>query len=104
MKSLGMILLAKFKFKSKSKEKLRLFNHIETEKNIIGASRIEMLSNREISVDGCRQILEYNDLYVKIKINEGELIITGKSLGIPVFDGSQIKISGVIGTLEFSIR
>lgn len=98
--------MARFKFKSKSKKgKIRLFNSEEAQKQLkIGGSRIEMLSNREISVDGCRQILEYNDLYVKIKISEGELIISGKLLDIPVFDGPQIKISGVIGSVEFNVR
>ena len=98
--------MAKFKFRSNvKKNKIKLFDHSDGEKQIkIGGSRIEMLSNREISVDGCRQILEYNDLYVKIKITEGELIISGKSLDIPVFDGPQIKITGVIGSVEFPNR
>ena len=91
---------------NKRKNKIQLFSKGDDFKSArrICGSRIEMYSNREISVDGCRGILEYNDLYVKLKTREGELMITGKRLNIPVFDGPLITVSGIIDSLEFSHR
>ena len=98
--------MAKFKFKSKKeKKKIRLFkcaDLLENTKKLSG-SRIEILSNRELSLDGCKQIIEYNDVYVRIKISEGYITICGKSLYIPVFEGPQITVSGKIETIEFSV-
>ena len=98
--------MAKFRFKSKKpKRKIRLFRYtdaLEKSRKLSG-SKIEMMSNRELCLDGCRQICEYNDIYVKIKIQEGYITICGASLDIPVFDGPQITISGKIETIEFSV-
>ena len=98
--------MAKFKFKSKKdKKRIKLFKCsevLEKTKKFSG-SRLEMLSNRELYLDGSRQILEYNDVYIRIKTSEGYITVCGKSLSIPVFDGPQITISGKIDTIEFTV-
>ncbi len=99
--------MAKFRFKTNSEnKKLKIFrcaNVIEGSKRISGA-RIEMLSNKELSLDGCRGILEYNDVYVRLKIIDGEITVVGTSLDIPVYDGPQITVTGCIKSIEFSVR
>ena len=99
--------MAKFRFTGdKNKKRIRLFGYEETLDNAqkFSGSKIEMLSNREISVDGCRGIAEYNDAYVKLKIIGGSLIINGKSLTIPVFSRPIITVTGRIDSVEFCVR
>ena len=99
--------MAKFKFTSAKRNKgIKLIGcakTIESARKFSGA-KIEMLSNREISVDGCRGILEYNDEYIKIKIIGGILIINGKTLKIPIFERPLITVTGEIGGIEFCVR
>ncbi|MBO4431952.1 MAG: YabP/YqfC family sporulation protein [Clostridia bacterium] len=99
--------MAKFKFTGAKKDKsIRLFGYEETFKNAkkFSGAKIEMLSNREISVDGCRGITEYNDSYVKLKIIGGLLIISGKGLQIPIFEKPIITVTGIIENIELCIR
>lgn len=104
---MGVFSLAKFRFTSDKKRKaLRIFRYndaVDSVKKISGA-KIEMFSNREISVDGCKGIAEYSDVYTKIKITGGIMIITGKNLDIPIFDGPLITVTGKIETIEFCVR
>ena len=99
--------MAKFRFTTNSqKKKIKIFscaNVVESGKRISGA-RIEMISNKELSVDGCRGISEYNDVYVRLKIIGGEITVVGTSLDIPVYDGPQITVKGIIKSIEFSVR
>lgn len=97
--------MAKFKFKTGKKKKVILGykQAVEEIKKISGA-RIEMISNKEVSIDGCKGIVEYNDEYVKLRISDGVLVLIGSSLSIPVFDGPFITISGKISNIEFCVR
>lgn len=99
--------MAKFKFTTDKKRKaLRIFryNDAVTGMKKISGAKIEMLSNREISVDGCKGIAEYSDVYAKIKITGGTMTISGKNLDIPLFDGPVITVTGMIETIEFCVR
>ncbi len=62
---------------------------------------IEAEGNREISVDGCRGILEYGQ--DRIKLNAGSLIIAfyGDNLEIKVYSDIQTVIAGSIASIEF---
>lgn len=99
--------MAKFKFKSKKGAKKTNFfscrDILDKAKKITG-SKIEILANKEITVDGCRGILEYSDTYIKIRIPDGVIILTGGSFDIPVFDGPVITVCGTISTVEFCVR
>ena len=99
--------MAKFKFTTDKKRKsLNIFRYndaVDSVKKISGA-KIEMFSNREITVDGCRGIAEYSDVCAKIRITGGSMIISGKNLDIPIFDGPLITVTGTIETIEFCVR
>lgn len=64
-------------------------------------AHIEAEGNREIAVDGCKGILEYDEN--RIKINTGSLVITfcGSDLEIKVYSDVQTVITGEIITIEF---
>lgn len=63
---------------------------------------IEMKSNREVLVDGCKAILEYDQEI--IRINTGNLVISfvGRGLNIKCLTVSSIVIEGFITKVEFS--
>ncbi len=75
---------------------------MENAQKILG-SRIEMFSNREISIEGCEGVLEYNDCYLKLNLNKGALIIFGTGLDISAFEGRSITVSGKISSIEFCV-
>lgn len=62
---------------------------------------IEARGNREVSIDGCKGILEYEQ--DRIKINTGKLLITfiGDSIEISVYSDIETVITGNIFSIEF---
>lgn len=95
----------KFKFKSNKKQKLYLLNdknELLYNENIVG-SHIELFSNKRAVIEGCKNIIEYQDNYVKLKIKKGFFILTGTNFFISVFDEEKIDIKGNILNIEFCI-
>jgi sporulation protein YqfC len=66
-----------------------------------GAARYEISGNREVIVDGCRGILEYDDK--SIKINSGKMItcFSGRGLTIKCLTEDSLIIEGFITSIEF---
>ena len=95
----------KIKYSKGEKKKQRWNLRVGTMENanrLLG-SRIEMFSNREISVEGCEGVLEYNDCYLKLNLNKGALIIFGSEMDITAFEGRSITVSGKISSIEFCV-
>ncbi len=65
-------------------------------------AHIEICSNREAIVEGCRGVLEYDDTL--IKLDTGKLIITfkGSELCLGTFQLQQTVIRGNIVSIDFS--
>ena len=66
-----------------------------------GVAHIEMDGNREVAIDGCRGILEYEE--DKIKLNTGNLLVSfiGSNLEIKVYSDIQTVVVGDIISIEF---
>lgn len=64
--------------------------------------KIEMLGNREIIVDGCNGVVEYDENI--IKLNTGTIVIgiTGAELIISSFDNNVAVICGKIVEIGFT--
>ena len=64
-------------------------------------AHFEMNSNREVIVEGCRGILEYDENIVKI--NAGKMITTfiGRDLAIKCLTPDSLVIEGFIVSVEF---
>lgn len=67
-----------------------------------GLTKTEITGNREVIIDGCKGILEYDEGVVKI--NTGSLVvkITGANLTIISMNSDQAVITGDIAGAEFS--
>lgn len=95
----------KIKLAGKSRSKIDLFGKmLELPPGLLGkGSHIELMSNTEAVVDGCRGVLEYDDTVVKL--NTGKMIVTftGRNLIIAAFDREQAVIKGYILSLSFGL-
>lgn len=67
-----------------------------------GLAKIELTGNREISVDGCRGILEYDESVVRLNLGNMIIKITGAGLTIPSMTAEQTTVTGSIAAVEFS--
>ena len=63
---------------------------------------IELDSNREAVIDGCRGVLEYDDEIVRLNTARGQVKLTGKGMVIRSLSDDQAIVSGLFLTIEFS--
>lgn len=63
---------------------------------------ITFTGNRQIQIDGCLGIIEYEDYVIKTSIKQGYITFNGKNLKIEAFENYQIVFCGEIFTVEFS--
>ena len=90
---------------SKKREKLYLFTfeNENMQKQIDVKSHIELFSNREITVECCQGILDYNSDYIKLRLAKGNVILFGKSLYVSSFEANTIRIKGELHSIEFCV-
>ncbi len=84
-------------FKSK-KEKLHLLTPFTS---AIGGVKIELFSNKEAAVDGCKGVIDYYDYTVKLKTNGGAVVFNGQELTLLELGKSSAIIKGNIKSVEF---
>ena len=98
--------MAKFKFTSARDKKLKIISCAKAAEGagILKGAHIELISNKEITVDGCKGISEYNSEYVKLKTVDGYISLFGSNLRIPVFEGPVITVCGFLSAIEFNVR
>ena len=66
-----------------------------------GGARFEMNGNREVIVDGCRNVLEYNEN--EVRINAGKMIVSfmGRGMTLKCLTPDSLVIEGFITSIEF---
>lgn len=65
-------------------------------------AKIEMSGNREIIIDGCKGIVEYEEDLIKLSLGEMLLTLSGDSLVITSFDSGIAVINGQILNISFA--
>ena len=90
---------------NKRRERLYLFKFEDEkpENQIEIKSHIELFSNREITVERCLGILDYNSDYIKLRLAKGNVILFGNGLYVSSFETNTIRIKGEIRSLEFCV-
>lgn len=75
--------------------------HVPVPEALSPEPHIEMIGNKEIAVDGCKGIVEYDENV--IKLNTGSLIIgfTGTDMLIKSFDCDVAVITGNVAEITF---
>ncbi len=66
-----------------------------------GGAHIELNSNREAVIDGCRGIIDYSETSVRINVGNGSVTFSGRELMIKTLTDKEAVIAGCISTVEF---
>ncbi len=64
--------------------------------------RIEMLGNREMIIDGCKGVVEYDETLIKLSLGNNVISISGDDLVISSFDNNVAVISGQVCGISFT--
>lgn len=70
--------------------------------SIVNSVHIEMKSNREMIIEGCKQIDEYDENVVKVKTTKMDISVFGRNIEIQCLNSDSLIISGIICSVEFS--
>jgi sporulation protein YqfC len=71
------------------------------ESTIAGGLHIELQSNKEAIVEGCRGVLEYGEGIIRLAGNGIVIKFSGRALEIGGLDRSAITVRGNILSIEF---
>lgn len=83
-----------------TKPRLKLFEPFQEASGPL----INLTSNREASVDGCRGVVDYYDDRIKLSIQGGSVTFFGQGLHITSFNENSAVISGRLQNIEFQVR
>lgn len=86
--------MARKKEKNQSKNKI-------IQDYFVDEARIEMSGNREMIIDGCKGVVQYDETVIKLSLGEYVLSVSGDNLVINSFDSSVAVISGQISDISF---
>ncbi len=70
--------------------------------NMLTSLHIEMKSNREITVEGCKSIDQYDENMIKIKATKMNVIFFGRNLEIKYMTYDSLVIEGFVTSVEFN--
>ncbi len=94
-------------FKSqKDKKRLNVINNFNLNKlsiyNMLSSVHLEMKSNREVILEGCKSIEEYDENMIKVKVKKMTVIFFGRNLEIKCMNYDSLVIEGFITSIEFN--
>lgn len=67
----------------------------------LGSVHFEMNGNKEVIVEGCRGILQYDENIVKISVKKMSVAFFGRNLSIKCMDVDSLVITGFVTSIEF---
>ncbi len=88
---------------AKKKEKWNLFKIKDSvlEDDLIKGAHIQLYYNNMVVIEGCLGVYEYNDAYLKLRLQKGAVVLSGASFDIVSFEDKTITVKGKINSLEF---
>lgn len=106
LKKEGEKIFKNISFKSKVSEvKEKFIETLELPKEISSDfSRITMIENSQILIEGENSIVDYYDNYIKIQTKNVYIILDGKNLKINEITDAELFISGQICNVGFQNR
>jgi len=64
-------------------------------------TNIMISDNNTVEIECCRKVLEYNDIYIRLRTPNMIVVVWGKKLCIDGFRSTGIIITGEIDSIEF---
>lgn len=68
---------------------------------LLGMAHFELSGNREVIIDGCRGILEYDENLIRLNAGKLSVRFTGRGLTIRNLKRDSVIIEGFIASVEF---
>ena len=65
-------------------------------------ARIELISNREATIDGCRGVLEYTPESIRVNIGHITVRFSGRGLELRSLNDHEAVITGFIAGVDFA--
>ncbi len=85
---------------SNVKDKFSYF--LELPQEVVSKStKITVINNDSVLIEGYKQIIDYYDDYIKIKTNNSDIVIDGKELDIKEITDYDLVIEGTIYSLNY---
>lgn len=69
--------------------------------SVMGGVHIEMNSNRELFIEGCKGVLEYNDKVIRVTAADMNVKVTGLELQLRNLTPDTVLVEGSILSVEF---
>lgn len=83
--------------------KEKMLSAMDLPKDVVEhASILTVLGRNELSVENYRGILEYTDALIRVQTRGGQIRIKGKHLQILYYTNDEMKVTGVLSSLEFT--
>ncbi|MBP2645735.1 MAG: sporulation protein YqfC [Firmicutes bacterium] len=70
---------------------------------VLDLPRITMLGNKQLLVENHKGIIEYTASLVRIRLNQGELIIAGENLTLGNLQTEQILFEGIVAEIKYEV-
>ena len=64
-------------------------------------TQIQLISNREALVDGCKGVIEYNEDFIRLNLGNMTVRFTGRGLQLRSMSEESLIIHGFIQSLEY---
>ena len=62
---------------------------------------MEIISDREVNVEGCRGVIEYDESFIKLNAGKGTVTLFGGGLIIESYSDTELLIKGKLEKIEF---
>lgn len=85
---------------SEAKDKFSCFLELPQEV-VSNTTKITLIDNKNILIEGYKQIIDYYDDYIKIKANNMDILIDGKRLDIKEITDDDLVIEGNIYSVNY---
>ncbi|MGN1043346.1 MAG: YabP/YqfC family sporulation protein [Acutalibacteraceae bacterium] len=69
--------------------------------DMLSSTRIEFKSNKEVVVEGCKSIDQYDENMIKIKVAKMAILFFGRNLELKCMTSDSLVIYGFITSVEF---
>ena len=82
------------------KQKRKLFAELPLD---LSEPEMTFISNREVTVEGSRGVLEYGDELIKVNTGSMTVAFFGRGLNLKCISDSSLVIGGTITNVEFRV-
>ena len=83
--------------------KEKMLSAMDLPKDVVQhAPVLTILGRNELSIENYRGIIEYTDSLIRVQTRTGQIRIQGRQLQIQYYTNDEMKVTGVLSSLEFT--